>query len=144
MGVVDCVDDEEERRFAGYFEPIHDPGDLFQIAMELSRLYETIDARNVNGIRISLLSFASLLEYSTLRDVSRFVHMLTGRVIATGDLGVFPVDTTAVDHRIVDLIENFCEATIEVRTSEGCLEVRVDGLDDQPGTWQAISSSHTE
>lgn len=141
LGIVDCagVGWDDQHRFQSFGDPIDDPGDLTGIEIELSTLYETLAARNVDGVRVGLFSVSSLLAHSDLRPVSRFVHMLTGRVIATDDLGVFLVDAAALDDRLVQTIEQFCDGSIEVRGSDDTYELRVTGLEDQPDDWTSVA-----
>lgn len=140
LGIVDCAGPSTERdpRFSPHAEPISDPGDLTAIEIEFSLLYEKLAQREPTGIRIGLFSLSSMLAHAQLGDVSRFVHMLTGRIIATGDLGVFVVDSTAQDARTVDAMSQFCDGHVEVREAEDGLNVRVAGLDDHAAEWAPV------
>lgn len=133
---------DDQRRFAEHAESIDDPGDLMAIQMELSVLYETLVERGLDRIRTGVFSVSSLLAHADLREVSRFVHMLTGRVIATEDLGVFVVDSAMQDDRTIDAIEQFCDLTVDVRDGDGDgLELRVRGHDASPEAWTAFTPS---
>lgn len=140
LGIVDCagMEPHEDRRFLAHAEPIADPGDLTAIEIEFSILYEKLAERDPRGIRIGLFSLSSLLTHAPLRDVSRFLHMLTGRIIATDDLGVFVIDSTTQDPRTVETMSRFCDGHVEVRDADEGLELRVTGLDDQPATWSPV------
>lgn len=139
IGVVDCSGiDDDQQRFDEHNQPIDDPGDLMSIEMEFSVLYETLVERGYDKVRLGVFSLSSLLAHSDLQSVSRFVHMLTGRVIATDDLGVFVVDETMQDDRTVDAIEQYCDGTIDVREADGEFEVRVRGLATESGTWTQV------
>jgi uncharacterized cupin superfamily protein len=138
LGVVDCTGgDSDQQRFEAHLEPIAHPGDLTGIKIEFSMLYETLAGQGIEGIRIGLFSASEMAKHADLRDVSRFVHMLTGRVIATDDLGVVVVDT-ATDDRVVEQLARFCDARVDVREEPG-LELRVQGLADQPGEWTDVT-----
>lgn len=142
VGVVDCsgLDDEQER-FDEHGETIDDPGDLMSIEMEFSVLYETLVERGLDKVRFGVFSVSSLLAHADLQDVSRFVHMLTGRVIATEDLGVFVVDKSMQDDTTVDAIEQYCDGTIDVRDgADGEFEVRVRGFDTDSKSWTALAA----
>ncbi len=135
VGVVDCSGvDDDQQRFDERGDPIDDPGDLLRIEMETSVLYETLLDRDLDRVRIGAFSVSSLLAHADLESVSRFVHMLTGRVVATGDLGVFVVDSSMQDDRTVDAIEGYCDVSIDVREEDGEFEVRVRGPDSAPWT----------
>jgi KaiC/GvpD/RAD55 family RecA-like ATPase len=146
IGVVDCSGlDDDQQRFDEYGESIEDPGDLMRIEMELSTLYETLTGQGYDRVRLGVFSVSSLLAHADLQRVARFVHMLTGRVIATDDLGVFVVDETMQDDRTVDAIEQFCDATIDVRDGEdGAFEARVRGLDAETESWSAVTAEEPD
>lgn len=146
LGIVDCVGatPDEHRRFRAHAEPISDPGDLTSIEIEFSLLYEKLAERDPRGIRVGLFSLSALLAHAPHQDVSRFLHMLTGRIIATDDLGVFVVDSTTQDARTVETMSRFCDGHVEVRDADGeGPELRVSGLDDQPETWTPVDDDVT-
>jgi len=133
VGVVDCAvgDVDWQQRFAAVDEPIDGPGDLAAINTQLSVLYETLSERELDGIRIGVFSVTSLLLEAPFQEVSRFLHMLTGRVIATDDLGVYLVDPAAVDDGAVESLEAYCDGHVQVRPGdESRYQCRIDGLDE--------------
>lgn len=136
VAIVDAAGGaDDQNRFAGHAIEIEDPGDLTALEIEFSMLYETLAERELAGVRIGVFSVSSLLVHARHRHVARFVHMLTGRVIATDDLGVFLVDSTAQDERATETMERFCDGSIEVRTDGDSYELRTDGLMGQPTEW---------
>ncbi|WP_276259706.1 DUF7504 family protein [Haloglomus litoreum] len=140
LGIVDCTGpgDRDEERFTTHGEPISNPGDLTSIEVEFSLLYEKI-AAEASHVRIGLLSLSSLLAHASLREVSRFVHMLTGRIIATDDLGVFAVDASLTDERTVETLSHFCDRHVQVRNGgDGGVELRVDERMAEPGAWAPL------
>jgi len=143
IGVVDCSGiEDDQRRFDEHARSIDHPGDLLSIEMEFSVLYETLVERGYDQIRVGVFSISSLLAHTDLRTVSRFVHMLTGRIIATGDFGVFVLDDAMEDDRTVDAIERYCDGTVDVRETENAdgseFDVRTRGLTDEP-SWTSFS-----
>jgi KaiC/GvpD/RAD55 family RecA-like ATPase len=141
LGIVDCASGavDDRRRFESRYEPIGGPGDLGAINVELSHLYETLAEQNLPGIRLGVFSVSSLLLHASFQDVSRFVHMLTGRIIATDDLGVFMLDESALDATAVDSLAAFCDGCIDVRTSEETpYELRLRGLDGHDERWRPL------
>lgn len=140
LGIVDCSGSapHQDRRFLAHATPIEDPGDLTSIEIEFSILYEKLSERDPRGIRIGMFSLSSLLAHTSLKNVSRFLHMLTGRIIATGDLGVFVCDSAAQDERTVETLRHYCDGYVEVRDAGDVMELRVDGLPDQPEEWAPV------
>ena len=147
IGVVDCSGmEDDQQRFDEHGESIDDPGDLMHIEMEFSTLYETLVERGFARVRLGVFSVSSLLAHADLRTVSRFVHMLTGRIIATDDLGVFVVDETIQAGCTVDAIERYCDGTIDVRDGEDGdeFEVRIRGFAAEPGSWTPVTAGERD
>ena len=130
VAVVDCSGaTDERRRFEPGLGPIDGPEELGSIGMETGRLYDELADRFPDGIRVGVVSVSTLLLHADLPDVARFVHMLTGRVVATRDLGVFLVDSSAGDPRATETLERFCDRRVTVRRKDdGRPAVRVDEL----------------
>lgn len=142
LGVVDCTGpgDRADERFASHGEPISNPGDLTGIEVEFSLLYETL-AAETDSIRIGVLSLSSLLAHASLREVSRFVHMLTGRIIATDDLGVFAVDASRADERTVETLSHFFDRHVRVRSTGGGVELQVGKRTAASSAWTPIDDA---
>jgi KaiC/GvpD/RAD55 family RecA-like ATPase len=140
LGLIDCsaAPSPDDPRFGGHQLHIDGPGDLSTIELEFSLLYEKLLARDVEQIRVGVVSLTTLLEHSPLRPVSRFFHMLTGRVIATGDLGVYVVDTAVQDARTTETLQHYCDGHVEVQATENGPSVRVTGLEDATAEWQPV------
>lgn len=145
IGVVDCSGfDDEQERFKQRGEPIDDPGDLRSIEMEFSALYETLVEQGYDRVCIGVFSISSLLAHTDLQSVSRFVHMLTGRVIATNDAGVFVVDASMQDNQTIDAIEKYCDGSVDVRDeASGGRQFRTRGLGTRQPSWTAIPADDT-
>lgn len=137
FAVVDCVSEQQGRSgSADCVETVSSPGDLTGIGIELSSLYQTIYGASSERVRLGLFSISTLLMYTELRTVSRFIHTVTGRVTATDGLGVFFIDPTTQDERAVNTLSQLCDARIDVRDADGGgSELRVRGLADQPRDW---------
>ncbi len=135
VGVVDCASETSSNRFLGRHGSIDGPGDLRKIAVELSSLYETLVERGPAGVRMGLFSASALLEHSEHREVTRFVHTFTGRVLATEDLGVVYVDTTRSDDSVVDGFSHFCDVRVDVRSTEDVPMMRVTDTDGLRQDW---------
>jgi hypothetical protein len=140
IGVVDCSGlDDDQARFREHGEPIDDPGYLMNIEMEFSVLYETLVERGYDRVYLAVFSVSSLLAHADLQSVSWFLYMLTGRITAAGEVGVFVVDASMQDDRTVDAIEWYCDGSVEVRhrVSEG-RQFRTRGLGIRSTPWTPV------
>jgi len=138
VGVVDCSGIADEDHRFDHHDRIEGPGDVMAIEMAVATLYETLRAKGFDRIRFGVFSVSTMLAHADLRTVSRFVHMLTGRIIATGDLGVFYIDSSLDGDVTVEVIEHFCEHTVEVRRTGGEVELREGGARDGRRDWRPL------
>lgn len=137
--VVDCVSlqqgaDVDESAVKG----VSSPADLTGIGMRTTGFYRGLGEAGIERVRVGLLSVSTLLMYADLRRVSRFVHVLTGRIAATDGLGMLALDRGAHEEQTVSTIQQLCDGRVEVRTGDGGREVRVGGLPDQPEGWSPL------
>jgi len=144
--VLDCSGiEDEDHRFDHYDTPIEGPGDFLAIEMQFATLYETLCQSGYDRIRIGVFSISSLLAHSDLQTASRFIHMLTGRIMATGDLGVFVIDESLESAVAVDIFEHFFQQSIEVRQSEGSqVEIRNSGIGRETTEWRRLERTLTD
>lgn len=137
--VVDCVSAQRGREVDDpAVEGVSNPADLTGIGMRVSEFYQRLGTDGIQRIRLGLLSVSTLLMYSDLRRVSRFVHVLTGRVASTGGIGLLALDREAHEEQAVGTIEQLCDGRLEVRTGAETREIRVSGLSDQPEGWTPL------
>jgi KaiC/GvpD/RAD55 family RecA-like ATPase len=134
VGVVDCVTKQQgmgnqtESELVRYASS---PVDLTGIGIELSELLRALyQQRGVTHNRILLHSLSTLLMYSELQTVFRFLHVFTGRVQSADALGLFVIDSSAHDEQTVSTLKQLFDGIVTVRESEdGDFEARLVGLD---------------
>ncbi len=123
VGVVDCVtkqrgigtiDDDPRIKYAS------SPVDMTGIGIKLSEfLQEFYEVRNLTENRILLHSVSTLLMYSNLQTVFRFLHVFTGRVQSADALGIYVIDSTAHDSQTMNTLKQLFDGVIEVEDGEG-------------------------
>lgn len=141
LAVVDCSGQDFTQTDDVQVKYISTQSDLTGIGMKFSRLYESLYADATNGrVRTGLLSLSSLAMYVDMRSLYRFAQTITARIESAGGLGVFTVDPTTHDTKVVNTLSQAMDGRIEVRETddEGRHELRVRGLLDQPSGWQAF------
>jgi KaiC/GvpD/RAD55 family RecA-like ATPase len=133
VGVVDCVtrqrgvdaDDDVRVKYAS------SPVDMTGIGIRLSEfLQEFSETRGIERNRVLLHSVSTLLTYSDLETVFRFLHVFTGRVQSADGLGVFVVDSTAHDDQTMNTLAQLFDGVIAVG-EDGEATVRREGI--RPG-----------
>ncbi|MDY6817462.1 MAG: hypothetical protein SVG88_02280 [Halobacteriales archaeon] len=133
-GIVDCVGSEEQRVPARLLS-VGGPSDLTGIGMRFSDLYMEFKRAGVNRVRTGLYSVSTLLAYSDLRTVSRFIHTLIGRIDKVDGLGILCIDPSNHDEQAVNTLSQFCTGTITVRETTAGVELRASGLPNQTREW---------
>ena len=114
------------------------PGDLTGIGMRYSKLVEELHRDGVERVRTSVVSVSTLLSFSDVQTVSRFVHTLVSRIGSIDGLGVLLIDPDAVDERVLSNVAQFCDARVDVRERDDAPEMRVRGLPEQSREWAEI------
>ncbi|WP_265111200.1 RAD55 family ATPase [Halosolutus halophilus] len=122
VGVVDCVTkqrgigtvvDDPRIKYAS------SPVDMTGIGIKLSEfLQEFHDARGLTENRVLLHSISTLLMYSNLQTVFRFLHVFTGRIQSADAFGVYVIDSSAHDDQMMNTLKQLFDAVIEVEESE--------------------------
>lgn len=134
VGIVDCVTRQQgtdtplEGELVRYASS---PVDLTGIGIELSELLrEFYQDRDVTENRVLLHSLSTLLMYSNLQTVFRFLHVFTGRIQSADALGLFVIDSTGHDAQTMSTLKQLFDGAIEVRESDGVGQARLVGLDE--------------
>lgn len=135
--ILDCVGDERQNVPARIL-PVSGPSDLTGIGMRFSQVYREFEETGITRVRTGLYSASTLLTFSDLRTVCRFVHTLAGRIDSVDGLGVLLIDPSNHDDRVLGTLSQFCSGRIDVRDDGTQPELRARGLADQPRDWTAF------
>lgn len=107
--------------------------DLTGISIGLARLDATLRARGADRIRTCIDSLSMLLLYTNFKTMSRFIHVMAGRVTAGDGFGAFVFDPNMHDEQIRYTFEAMTDGRIEVAPGEGGDRIRIDG-----GEWRQL------
>ncbi|MFC3957045.1 RAD55 family ATPase [Halovivax cerinus] len=133
VGVVDCVtkqrgigtvDDDPRIKYAS------SPVDMTGIGIKLSEfLQEFYENRGLTENRILLHSISTLLMYSDLQTVFRFLHVFTGRIQSADALGLCVIDSTAHDDQTMNTLKQLFDVVVEIEErDDGEPRLRTAGL----------------
>jgi KaiC/GvpD/RAD55 family RecA-like ATPase len=120
LAVIDAVSrhqgtDELDDDRIGY---VSSPVDLTGLGIELSEVLQAFYAdRGIERNRVLFHSLSTLLMYSELRTVFRFLHVTTGRIQSVDGLGLFCIDSTAHEDRTTSTLKQLFDGVVE--TAEG-------------------------
>ena len=136
--VVSCTQERDDD-LGDFVVSVGSPGDLTGIGIEYSGQYEQVYARGYDTVRTGIYTLTPLLVYSEeIRPVFRFVNTVTSRIRTADGLGVCAIDPSAHDEQVVNSIAQPFDARVDVREVDGSIELRVQGLSDQPREWTAV------
>ncbi|MFH5798469.1 RAD55 family ATPase [Haladaptatus sp. CMAA 1911] len=140
IGVVDCVSKQQgmSPQRVESVEFASSPVDMTGIGIKLSEFLQRFYDSGVRSNRIAFDSLSTLLMYSNLQTVFRFLHVFTGRVQSAEAFGLFVIDSSAHDAQTMSTLRQLFDGEIEVREAEdGGSEVRLKGVG--PTTdWQPL------
>jgi KaiC/GvpD/RAD55 family RecA-like ATPase len=142
LGIVDCVSKQQGMNTSPSDDVAYasSPKDMTGIGIQLSEFLEGFyKERSVRRNRILLHSLSTLLMYSNLQTVFRFLHVFTGRVQSADALGVFVIDSTAHDQQTMSTLKQLFDGQVELREADGSgSEIRVRGVGTQTD-WKPMS-----
>jgi KaiC/GvpD/RAD55 family RecA-like ATPase len=89
------------------------PVDMTGIGIKLSEFLQVFyQDRNIEQNRIMLHSLSTLLMYSDLQTVFRFLHVFTGRIQSVDGLGLFCIDASAHDDQTMNTLKQLFDGII--------------------------------
>lgn len=143
VGVVDCVSKQQGMQTAAQTDVIEyasSPVDMTGIGIKLSEFIQSFyQQREIQWTRTLLNSLSTLLIYSDLQTVFRFLHVFTGRIQSANALGVCVVDSTTHDDQTMSTLKQLFDSEIEIRRGEESKpELRVRGIEPGLTEWQTV------
>ncbi|WP_136589090.1 RAD55 family ATPase [Salinigranum halophilum] len=116
LTVIDCV--TRQQGISDVTENDHvkyasSPVDMTGIGIKFSEvLEEYYQTREIKQNRVMLHSLSTLLMYSDLQTVFRFLHVFTGRVQSIDGLGLFSIDSTAHDDQTMNTLKQLFDGIV--------------------------------
>jgi len=138
IGIVDCVtktlgvptgDTVNIKRASS-------PVDLTGIGVKISQFLEEFwMKKNLRKTRLCINSLSTMLMYSNIQTVFRFLHVFTGRVKAAGAIGVYLVEEGMHDDQAIATLKQLFDGVIEVKQENDDHFIRVVGMGLKPSPW---------
>jgi KaiC/GvpD/RAD55 family RecA-like ATPase len=137
VGVVDCV-----TRALGVNAPdtasvrhISSPVDLTGVGVRVSQFADEFGRADADCYRLCVDSLSTMLMYSSLQTVYRFMHMIAGRVAMQHNLGVYIVDEDMHDPQTIATLKQLFNAVLQVKNDGDRTFVRGIGFSPRPTAW---------
>ncbi|WP_435195507.1 RAD55 family ATPase [Natronomonas sp. EA1] len=128
VGIVDCITkhqgqgtirDSDDIRYAS------SPEDMTGIGIKFSNLLEGFyKERGVTKNRVLFTSLSTLLIYSDLQTVFRFLHVFTSRIENADALGLFVLESEAHDSQAMNTLSQLFDGLIRIE-EDGGIETRL-------------------
>jgi len=114
IGIVDCV-----TRTLGFGAPDTDnikmassPVDLTGIGVKISQFFEHFWMEmQLHETRLCINSLSTILMYSNLQTVFRFLHVFTGRIKAANALGIYVIEEGMHDEKTIVTLKQLFKPT---------------------------------
>lgn len=129
LRMVDAVGEQGRRevnqRYAVEFVP--SPGDLTGLGIAMNKALDAFAAEGVADVRVAIDSLSTMLTYLDAKRVFKFLHVLSGRVATGGALGVYTLNTAAVDPQVVGMLKNPVDGVVHLEADGEGHVVGFDG-----------------
>lgn len=138
IGIVDCVTktlggaaaESENIKIAS------SPVDLTGIGVKISQFFEEFFMKkNTRKIQLHINSLSTILMYSNIQTVFRFLHVFTGRIKAAGALGIYVIESGMHDEQAIATLKQLFDGMIEIKSENDKNLIRAVGLSPKPTPW---------
>ncbi len=138
IGIVDCVTktlsgaavENENIKIAS------SPVDLTGIGVKISQFFEEFFMKkNIQKTQLHINSLSTILMYSNIQTVFRFLHVFTGRIKSAGALGIYVIESGMHDEKSIATLKQLFDGMIEVKSENDKNYVRTVGLSPKPTPW---------
>ncbi len=138
IGIVDCVTktlgvatvENENIKIAS------SPVDLTGIGVKISQFFEEfLMKKNIQKTQLHINSLSTILMYSNIQTVFRFLHVFTGRIKASGSLGIYILESGMHDEQAISTLKQLFDGMIEIKCENDKTFIRAVGLSPKPTPW---------
>ncbi|MBI4362222.1 MAG: recombinase RecA [Euryarchaeota archaeon] len=138
LGIVDCMsqtiglaigDTENIKR-------VSSPVNLTGISVGITNFFEDFwMKKQVRKARLCVYSLSTMLMYSNLQTVFRFLHVFTGRIKTADALGIYVVEQGMHDDATINTLKQLLDGVLEVKVENDSCFLRAMGMSQKPTKW---------
>ena len=142
LGIVDCVTKTlgVPTSETDNIKRASSPVDLTGIGVKISQFLEDFwMKKNIRKTRLCIVSLSTILMYSNIQTVFRFLHVFTGRVKAAGAIGIYVVEEGMHDSQAIATLKQLFDGIIEIKQEQDNHYIRIVGLGKKPSPWYEYS-----
>ncbi len=112
------------------------PTDLTGIGVKISQFFEEFFMnKNIQKIQLHINSLSTLLMYSNIQTIFRFLNVITGRIKVAGALGIYVIDSGMHDEQAIATLKQLCDGMIEIKSENDRNFIRMVGLFPKSSPW---------
>jgi PAS domain S-box-containing protein len=119
VGIVDCVSKMFDNTAVETknIKIVNSPVDLTGIGVKISQFFEDFYIKkNIHNIQLHINSLSTIMMYSNLQTVFRFLNVYTGRIKAAEALGIYVIESGMHDEKSIATLKQLCDGMIEVKS----------------------------
>jgi KaiC/GvpD/RAD55 family RecA-like ATPase len=135
IGIVDCVT-KTDGGIALENEIIktaNSPVDLTGIGVRISQFFEEFFMKkNIPKIQLHVDSLSTILMYSNIETIFKFLHVFTGRIKANGGLGIYVIESGMHEEQTMAILKHLFDGVIEIKSESDRNFLKVVGLSSKP------------
>lgn len=146
VGIVDCVSTSLGIRMADVenIKMATSPLDITGISVKISQFFEQFHVRDrVPRTRLIVNSLSTMLMYSNLQTVFRFLHVFTGRIKAADAIGIYVLENGMHDDSVIATLKQLFDGVIEIGEEGGQFFIRVK-MGAKPTEWIGYETDRTK
>lgn len=115
---------------------VNGPEDLTAIGVKISQFFEDFYMKKkIRKIQLHINSLSTLLMYSNIQTIFRFLHVFTLRIKMANAIGIYVIDSEMHDEQIISTIKQLCDGMIEVKSENDRTFIRTVGILSEPTSW---------
>ncbi len=121
VGIVDCVSKMFDNTAVETknIKIVNSPVDLTGIGVKISQFFEDFYIKkNIHNIQLHINSLSTIMMYSNLQTVFRFLNVYTGRIKAAEALGIYVIESGMHDEKSIATLKQLCDVMIEVKSEK--------------------------
>ncbi len=137
LGIVDCVSTSLGIRVSDTenIKMAPSPLDLTGIGIKISEFLRQFNGSGKQKTRLIINSISTILMYSNLQTVFRFLHVFTGRIKAADAIGIYVLENGMHDDKTVATLKKLFDGVIEIKEENDEFFIKAMGLGAKPTGW---------
>ncbi len=135
IGIVDCVTKMDGGNVLENetIKTANSPADLTGIGVRISQFFEEFFLKkNILQVQLHVDSLSTILMFSNIETIFKFLHVFTCRIKASGGLGICVIESGMHGEQTMVILKHLFDGIIEIKSENDRNFIRVVGLSSKP------------